>query len=143
MTLIISSVIITILTMCINITYKTSEIINLRYIQSKTTQKAMSGIELVEANIKKEIEILSEIEDKEYIKHYLKSNDFIENISKIDKSKINEINLNISSSVENNKIVINIVSEGIEKEYLEVVNAKIELINIDNQISINKRVEVT
>ena len=143
MTLIISSVIITILTMCINITYKTSEIINLKYIQSKTTQKAMSGIELVEANIKKEIEILSEIEDKEYIKHYLKSNDFIENISKIDKSKINEINLNISSSVENNKIVINIVSEGIEKEYLEVVNAKIELINIDNQISINKRVEVT
>ena len=143
MTLIISSVIITILTMCINITYKTSEIINLRYIQSKTTQKAMSGIELVEANIKKEMEILSEIEDKEYIKHYLKSNDFIENISKIDKSSINEINLNISSYVENNKVVLNIVSEGIEKEYLEIINAKIELMNIDNQISISKRVEVT
>lgn len=132
-TLIIFSIISTITMMCIGLNYSNKMIYNLEIKEVKLIENALSGIELCSSNIKNEVNKII-FEENDYIgfNEYLLSNKFINSISDISNSHLNNVEIQISSNSkvdENGNYNFKIISTSIEDKYKKKYQASVKIKN--------------
>jgi len=132
-TLIIFSIISTITMMCIGLNYSNKMIYNLEIKETKLIENAFSGIELCSSNIKNEVNKII-FEENDYIgfDEYLLSNKFINSISDISNSHLNNVDIQISSNPtvdENGNYNFKITSTSIQDKYKKKYQASVKIKN--------------
>ena len=132
-TLIIFSIISTITMMCIGLNYSNKMIYNLEIKETKLIENALSGIELCSSNIKNEVNKII-FEENDYIgfNEYLLSNKFINSISDISNSHLNNVDIQISSNPtvdENGNYNFKITSTSIQDKYKKKYQASVKIKN--------------
>ena len=134
--LIIFSIIITVVTMCISITYKNSLLIDLKLQEIELSQASKSGIKLVESNILNELELQEDkIKDSEEFKRYFRGNEFIDKIKSISSSNLTNIKIEVNLVDENNdNVCLDIKSISNKNKYSKSTSCNIEIVNTFKQV---------
>lgn len=98
-TLIIFSIISMITMMCIGLNYSNKTIFNLEYKEMKMIEDALSGIEVANSNILKEVSTsLNNANNEDEFKDYFLGNDFSNNVRDMSEISLDNVEIEITSN---------------------------------------------
>lgn len=145
-TLIIFSIISVTTMMCIGLSYSNRCLFNLEYRDIIIKENALSGLEIANSNILKEVEkVVSNSTSKEEFNEYFQGNDFIYNIKNISKTELNNVSIDIPNKPiydERGFLIFNIVSTYKDNRYNKQLLVKVKIDNPFFCIDSNDEIQV-
>lgn len=131
-TVIIFSIISTICIMCIGLNFSNESIFNLEYKNIKLNENALSGLELSQNNIFKEVDNAIKNSNNKYdFNKYIMDSNFLSNIKDISMSELENVSISTSKKVNliNDEFLFDIMSSSKENNYNKKYQASVKIIN--------------
>lgn len=131
-TILIFSIISTICIMCIGLSFSNEKIFNLEYKNIILTEESLSGIDIVNSNILKEVNYaIKSSSNKDEFNSYFTNLNFINNIKDISMTNLENVTISISNKIiiDDNILKFDIVSTAKDKNYLKKNQASVKIIN--------------